>query len=141
MASGINDGDEPEFQIAPMIDVLLVLLIFFMSITTMQVARVDQKVELPSAPNSSRQENQKEQTVINVRWDPATRKASYSVEKEVYFQLDPMIPFLRARIAHSPGHLIVVRGDRLVPAEYIGEVVSTLGLVGAGQISFATLSR
>ena len=35
MGGGGGGGDgEPEFQIAPMIDVLLVLLIFFMSITT-----------------------------------------------------------------------------------------------------------
>ena len=36
---GGGDGD-PEFQIAPMIDVLLVLLIFFMSITSAQVLKV-----------------------------------------------------------------------------------------------------
>ena len=35
MAGGGGGAEgEPEFQIAPMIDVLLVLLIFFMSITT-----------------------------------------------------------------------------------------------------------
>ena len=38
MAGGGGGGEgEPEFQIAPMVDVLLVLLIFFMSITSAQV--------------------------------------------------------------------------------------------------------
>ena len=49
MTEGLGDGDEPEFQIAPMIDVLLVLLIFFMSITTIQVVRVDRNIVLPVA--------------------------------------------------------------------------------------------
>ena len=50
-----GDGDEPEFQIAPMIDVLLVLLIFFMSITTLRVERMDKTVNLPVASQVGRQ--------------------------------------------------------------------------------------
>ena len=37
---GGTESGEPDFQIAPMIDVLLVLLIFFMSITSAQVLKV-----------------------------------------------------------------------------------------------------
>ena len=38
---GGGESGEPEFQIAPMIDVLLTLLIFFMSVTTAEVVHVD----------------------------------------------------------------------------------------------------
>ncbi|MGH6755164.1 MAG: ExbD/TolR family protein, partial [Bradyrhizobium sp.] len=37
---GAADSGEPEFQVAPMIDVLLVLLVFFMMITSAQVLKV-----------------------------------------------------------------------------------------------------
>ncbi len=141
MASGTSDGEEPEFQIAPMIDVLLVLLIFFMSITTMQVASVDKNVTLPVAANANRQEEHKDLTNINVRWDPATRRATYNVDQTLYLQIEPVISIIRFRRTQSPSHRVVVRGDRLVPSEYIGEVVSSLGEAGVGQISFATLSR
>ena len=42
----VLDEDTPNlgFQIAPMIDVLLVLLIFFISITSMEVLRIDQDI-------------------------------------------------------------------------------------------------
>ena len=53
MAGGGGGGEgEPEFQVAPMIDVLLVLLIFFMSITSSQVLKVDKNISLPVAAPS-----------------------------------------------------------------------------------------
>ena len=51
MAVVVESG-EPEFQIAPMIDVLLVLLVFFMSITSAEVLKVDKNIRLPVSPNA-----------------------------------------------------------------------------------------
>ena len=53
MAGGGGGGDgEPEFQIAPMIDVLLVLLVFFVMITSAEVLKVDKNIKLPVSPNA-----------------------------------------------------------------------------------------
>jgi biopolymer transport protein ExbD len=53
MAGGGGGGEgEPEFQVAPMIDVLLVLLIFFMSITSSQVLKVDKNISLTWPPTA-----------------------------------------------------------------------------------------
>ncbi|NBV52576.1 MAG: biopolymer transporter ExbD, partial [Verrucomicrobia bacterium] len=58
MAGGGGGGEgEPEFQVAPMIDVLLVLLIFFMSITSAQVLKVDKNISLPVAANGVKRDD------------------------------------------------------------------------------------
>ena len=55
MAGSAGGGKgEPVFQVAPMVDVLLVLLIFFMSITSAQVLKVDKSITLPLAATPSR---------------------------------------------------------------------------------------
>ena len=46
---GGSEQGEPEFQVAPMIDVLLVILVFFMTITSTQVLKVDKTISLPIA--------------------------------------------------------------------------------------------
>lgn len=57
MASTASNGSDPEFQVAPMINVLLVLLIFFMSITTDQISKIDKSSVLPLAPEAKKREN------------------------------------------------------------------------------------
>src|SRR5829696_4240439 len=88
MGGGGGGGEgEPEFQIAPMIDVLLVLLIFFMSITTTQVLKVDKQVQLPLSQNSIKRDTQRSEAIVNVLWNTQTKKASYKMDDVTYPEL------------------------------------------------------
>lgn len=138
---GSGDGEEPEFQIAPMIDVLLVLLIFFMSSITKQVARVDKSISLPVAPNASKQESARDQSIINVRWDTAARKASFVFEDTAYERLETVVPVLAERRKHSANYRLVIRGDRLVPAEQISLAMAAAASAGIADITFAASPR
>jgi len=77
MAGGTSsiESGEPEFQVAPMIDVLLVLLIFFMSIITAQVEQLDKTIVLPVAPDARKRKVDTNQRTVNIRWNPTTGKA------------------------------------------------------------------
>jgi biopolymer transport protein ExbD len=138
---GSGDGEEPEFQIAPMIDVLLVLLIFFMSSITKQVARVDKSISLPVAPNATKQESARDQSIINVRWDNTARKASFVFEDTAYERLDNVVPILSDRRKHSANYRLVIRGDRLVPAEQISLAMAAAASAGIADITFAAAPR
>ena len=43
----LEEDSDLEFQITPMIDLLLVLLIFFMAITTTKILRNDTSLQVP----------------------------------------------------------------------------------------------
>lgn len=142
MASGgSGDGDEPEFQIAPMIDVLLVLLIFFMSTITKQVARVDKGITLPVAPAASKRDDARDESIVNVRWDAATKHALFTFEEQPYERLDTIVPALARRQKTSGKHRVVIRGDRLVPAEHINLVMAAAAEAGIADITFAASPR
>ncbi len=138
---GIGDGEEPEFQIAPMIDVLLVLLIFFMSTITKQVARVDKSIALPVAPNASKRDNARDESIINVRWDQAKRHSTFIYEDTAYERLDTIVPILTQRQAISKKHRLVIRGDRLVPADQISLAMAAAASAGIADITFAVSPR
>jgi len=151
MAGSAGGGEgEPEFQVAPMIDVLLTILIFFMTITSAQVLKVDKTIKLPVAPDAQKKDNQRSEAIVNVRWNPATSKAAFVYNDKTYTESSQLIPVLKAakasadaKIARSqnPAFRIVIRGDQNVPAVHVSEVMDAAAAAGIADISFAAVNK
>jgi len=145
MAGGGGGGEsgEPEFQIAPMIDVLLVLLIFFMSITSAEVLKVDKHIKLPVSANAKKRdpEMSKHEIAINLRWDPKEHKSLLLVDDRQYPNIDDLIPYLKERRAKDDRLRAVIRGDALLPAIEIQKVMNLVGEGGIADISFAASNK
>jgi biopolymer transport protein ExbD len=144
MAGGGGGGDgEPEFQIAPMIDVLLVLLVFFVMITSAEVLKVDKNLKLPISPNASKREPEmaKHEMAVNLRFDPATNKGVLVVDDVIYTNWQDVIPILKASHERDKLLRIVLRGDAAVPAGEIQRVMDLIGQAGIADIAFASSNK
>ena len=147
---GGGDSGDPEFQVAPMIDVLLVLLIFFMSITTAQVLKVDKTITLPVAEHGSKKDNARSEAIINVRWEAAKKKAFYTYEDKPYTEMSKLSAALAAAKKASdkagakgknPDFRVVIRGDREGSARSVSLVMNAAAEAGIGDISFSTANK
>src|SRR5688572_27809684 len=145
---GGGDGD-PEFQIAPMIDVLLVLLIFFMSITSAQVLKVE-KLPLPVAPNALKRDMTRNEAIVNVKWDTTTNKPTFVLDGRNYTDLKLLGERLKTLKKESdatpsaganPKYRVVIRGDKDAHALVINRVLDQVGQAGVEDISFAVYNR
>lgn len=142
MAGGGGGGEgEPEFQVAPMVDVLLTILIFFMTITSAQVLRVDKSITLPVAQNAAKKDNTRSEAIVNVRWNAGTKKAEYVFDDRQYTKLEEVVPILKGRHDADAKYRVVIRGDRDVPAEAVSRVMDVAGTAGISDISFSTLNH
>ncbi len=147
MAGGGGGGSgEPEFQIAPMIDVLLVLLIFFMSITSAEVLKVDRQVTLPVAPDALQKDSSRSEAIVNVRWDPAHKKATYVLDDRIYPQLPDLTKALavakktgETKVAKGPNPTFrcVIRGDRDASAASVSSAMNCAAEAGISDIAFS----
>jgi biopolymer transport protein ExbD len=151
MAGGGGGGKgEPVFQVAPMIDVLLVLLIFFMSITSAQVLKVDKSITLPIAANSLKKDTSRSETIVNVRWDETTKKATYVMDDRILSGLDELTKLLtearkigETKVAKGPNPTFrcVVRGDRMAMAKSITAAMNCAAAAGISEVSISAVNR
>jgi biopolymer transport protein ExbD len=144
MGGGGGGGDgEPEFQIAPMIDVLLTLLIFFMSITTAEVVRVDKNIELPVAEDAKKKEDKNaiNEAMLNIAWDVAKQEATIKFNDRAFPDHQPLIDILTDLKNRNPKYRVIIRGDRRLPAIEIQKAMTIVGQAGIDDISFSALNH
>ncbi len=144
MAGGGGGGDgEPEFQIAPMIDVLLVLLVFFVMITSAEVLKVDKNIKLPVSPNAKAREPEmtKHEMAVNLRFDQLANKGILVVNDKVYDNWQEVVPILKGGLERDSKLRIVVRGDAAVPAGEIQRIMNLIGEAGIADIAFASSNK
>lgn len=139
---GGSENGEPEFQIAPMIDVLLVLLIFFMSITSTEVLRIDKDIQLPVAPDSKKKEKQiGSEGALNLKWLAGENRASFNFEGKDYKNIEDMVPVIERIKSKNTNYRVIIRGDKNLPAIEVQKAMGLLGQAGLENIAFSALNK
>jgi biopolymer transport protein ExbD len=135
-----TDGD-PEFQVAPMVDVLLVLMLFFMAITSTEVLKKDKNLQLSDAKNAKPAEksDQKNQIVVNVGWDGVNSVAQFSIDGVNYPTSDSMQGVLASQKQQNPAAYVVIRADKNVEYSNISDLMNTCANAGVSTVTFAVL--
>jgi len=134
--------EDPEFQIAPMIDILLVLLVFFMSISSTEILRVSKSISLAVAKDAKPPEqNPQGQIVVNVAWVPLHGKGSIQIDSVDYATPGDLIPKLNAEVQRNPLTNVLVRVDRNAPWGFEREVLKAIGDAGISSITFSVVDK
>ena len=133
-----TDGD-PEFQVAPMVDVLLVLMLFFMAITSTEVLKKDKNLQLADAKNAKPAEkgNHKNEIIVNVDWNAVDSVASFSLDGVFYPTADSMAGVLAAQHQQNPAANVVIRADKNTEYSNISDLMSACANAGIGTVTFA----
>jgi biopolymer transport protein ExbD len=128
-----NRQPEPAgMQLAPMIDIVFLLLIFF--IVTWQFSRSETElnVAVPTAEEGSELNRPKGEIIINVLPDGTIRVEGTTVDLG---QLREKLSAIAKQFENQP---VRIRGDGKVEYQRIVEVIDTCQKAGIWNISFAT---
>ncbi|MDC0185752.1 biopolymer transporter ExbD [Gammaproteobacteria bacterium] len=123
-------SDESEINITPMLDIVFIMLIFFI-VTTSFVKEISIDV---NRPTKSPIKEQKKSDVISVR---------ISAEGQVFVQdrlinLDAVRANIESNLALKPQASVVVVSDRDADAGFLVKVIDQSRLAGASNVSLAS---
>jgi len=134
--------EDPEFQIAPMIDILLVLLVFFMSISSTEVLQSNHTITLPVAADAKpASKNSPGQVIINIAWVPLNGVGSIEISDTTYPDADAIIPVVQRALTANPLARVLIRADRSVRWEYMRKVMKAVAQAGVQNVTFSVLNK
>ncbi len=133
--------EDPEFQIAPMIDILLVLLVFFMAISTSEILQVSEGVILPVAKDAKKRTKPTGEVLVNVLWNPLNESGSIEVADQKYDRADQIAGILTQAVKDVPETRILIRADRNVRYDYLRSVMVVAGQAGVGKVTFSVVDK
>ncbi len=134
--------EDPEFQIAPMIDILLVLLVFFMSIATEQVMQVNKEVVLPVAKEAKDPDpkNKKSELMLNLTWNELSGTRAIIVD-ERHIEASDLKDLISKKKEYNPDLRVIIRADRNAKYQYVRSIMVAMGAAGVPNVTFSAMDK
>lgn len=127
--------EEPEINLIPFIDVLLVILIFLM-LTTTYSKFTELQLTLPVA-DAEQQRDRPKEVIVAVAAD-----GRYAVNKTGLDgkSVEALAAALQEAAKAGPGSIVIISADATAPHQSVVTVMEAARRVGLTQITFATQS-
>ena len=127
-----NSEEEFDINLTPLIDVVFLLLIFFMVSTTFDTTS-QLKIKLPEA---SQQEVTSQQNKLNIVIDAKGR--FFLNAREISSQKSGALMAAIERALTSPDQPVVIQSDAESPVQSLVTAMDVVGRLGLTQVSIAT---
>ncbi len=131
------EGGEDEINMAPMIDMVFLLLIFFMVASHM--SKMDRTpVELPVADRSKVPESARGRQLITLRSRDSSGEDVDIIMNLKTVRVEDIAPAVQKILAENPKAEIYLRADRYAKHKHVKEVMAACAEGGVVNVIFAT---
>ena len=127
--------DDVGFQLAPMIDMTFLLLIFFMLTSTVTNLKVRQEVKVPVAPSAVIPKDASQRLLINIEANGDLFLGDKSIGEKA------LAEELNRQFQNNPPLQLYLRADRAVEAKRIKQIVRLATEAGAVKVIIATTKK
>lgn len=121
-----------DFPLAPMIDMVFLLIVFFMCVSNWAQAEKQLELKLPLSKESSTEEDWNSQATVSIDANGTCYVGISQIEAETLSKR------LKEATAKNPDFVINIRADRQTAYRHIRKVMQICGDAGIGQILYAT---
>ncbi|NLE40913.1 MAG: biopolymer transporter ExbD [Lentisphaerae bacterium] len=127
-----ESNELPSFQITPMIDVVFLLLTFFVSTSIFSQWETELDIQLPTADSGVVPDRLPGEIIINLDSEGVITVNQHALTP------DDLLDKCQRLVKLYPGHPVVIRSDKGTRYEHLVVVIDTCRKAGIGNLSFAT---
>lgn len=124
--------DDVGFQLAPMIDMTFLLLVFFMVTTKISKEQIKEEVRLPVASNAVIPDDIGNRDIISI-----DAEGRYFVGQEITDKKG-LAEHLKKRFENTPPLRLYIRADQKTPGKKIKEIMKMAADAGAVDVIFGS---
>lgn len=133
---GSEDGDVG-FQIAPMVDVVFVLMLFFMASAGMQVAEKELSINLPSGVPATTSEVPKTPIIVTIAADGSVEVNGQSFDPPTSTELTGTREKLKELMTFGTKDPVIIQPAPDARQEQIVRVLNAAAAAGVQNLSFS----
>ena len=133
---GSEDGDMG-FQIAPMVDVVFVLMLFFMASAGQQIIEQELNIALPSGAPANPESTKKTPIIIDISADGQVVGNSQTFGTATDKRLDPLRDWLKATQSFGSEDPVIIRPNSDTKHERIIDVLNACSAAGIKNLTFS----
>ena len=126
------ESEELVINLTPLIDVVFLLLIFFMVTTTFLDPEREIEVELPTAQSAGEPDRMPDEIVLNVQQDGSIVYQGQALGRE------ELVGMLKTTAQHDPETPVTIRGHRRAEHQSIVSVMDACGIAGLSNLAVGT---
>lgn len=130
----LEEKEETKLQMAPMIDMVFLLIIFFMTASHLSASK-NVELEIPDASRGVVPKERPDRWTVNIMRDGAL----YSGQDPV--TVEELSALVTERLLVDPGLKVYLRADKSTPHKKVREVMNAMAAAGVGDFIFGVHGR
>ena len=129
----VEEQEETKIQMAPMIDMVFLLIVFFMTASHLSTQK-NMDLDIPEARSGTVPKERPDRWTVNILRDGTLFSGQQPVT------IDELRALVAARVQTEPDIKVYLRADKLTPHREVRLVMNAMAEAGVGDFIFGALS-
>lgn len=128
-------------NLGPMIDCVMLLLMYYINCSSLEVNRVSMDVVLPFAQAGLKEENTSGRFIVSIEWNESLYEAAYVANGVKMNGPHEMTDFIRRsqKLQGNPKDFrVIIRADKRVPYEFTQQAMAAVAEAEVANVLFST---
>ncbi|MBU0714654.1 MAG: biopolymer transporter ExbD [Verrucomicrobia bacterium] len=138
-----EEAESCALQMGPMMDCVFLLILYFVSVSTIDMVRISKKVHLPGTHQGIVEKDESGQFIVDIEWDEGLYEPTYKVGVLVFRDPLDLTPIIEksAKLGKNPNFRVILRADRRVPYEFTQQVMASVAAANVPNMLFSTVEK